>query len=441
VENGSQPSVSRRVAAGATLALFALFGVAALSFALMNLLSVLVAWVGIVVVIFGVSFELRSSGSLRVAWMVIIGIGAVVTVGSLVWLGLASPWALVGALVAIVAIGFSGSYALSQPAPVSHHLSAKNPVLFVNPKSGGGKATEADIAAIAAQRGIQVQILERGDDLTEMAANAIDDGADAIGVAGGDGSLGYVAVVTIDAEIPFICVPAGTRNHFARDLGLDRGDTVGALDAFDGEVRMLDYATVNGRVFLNVASLGLYAETVSNPAYRDAKMETARSTLKALEASGTSFDLRFSDQIGRRHDTADLIMVSSGRYEIKGPPSDIGKRARLDQGQLGIVTLSAADPAAAIEVATLWAAGAIDRFPGWEQWEDSSFEVDSDSTVSIGVDGETVRIEPPLHFEIHAGAFPVAVPGGTPKGPRVSPLGTVGSVGDLWSIAAGRTQE
>lgn len=441
MESGANQSVSRRVAAWLTLLLFGFFGVATLALALSNVLPLFVAWIGMVVVIFGASFELRSSGSMRSVWRGVIVLGAIVAIGSLVWLGWSSPWALLGAIVAVLAIGFLGAYALDVPAPVTGRLSADHPVLFVNPKSGGGKATDADIAAIAARRGIDVRILERGDDLTELAASAIAGGADAIAMAGGDGSLGFVASATIEAGIPFICIPAGTRNHFARDLGLDRSEIVGALDAFNGEIRMLDYATINGRVFLNVASLGLYAETVSDPAYRDAKIETARETLRSLEASGVSFDLQYSDRNGERHDSADLIMVSSGRYAIKGPPGDIGKRAQLDQGHLGVITLNASDPAAAIEVATLWAAGAIDRFRGWEQWEASTFVVESNSTVSIGIDGETVTMEPPLRFEIHAGAFPVAVPQGTPHGPRVSPIGTVGSIGNLWTIAVGGTSK
>ncbi len=213
-----------------------------------------------------------------------------------------------------------------------------------------------------------MQILERGDDLTEMARDVIAGGADAVGVAGGDGSLGYVAQATIEAGIPFICVAAGTRNHFARDLGLDRSDLIGAIDAFNGEVRMIDHATVNGRVFLNVVSMGIYAETVSDPAYRDAKIETARRTLESLAQSGATYDLRHTDRDGRRHDSADLIMVSCGPYQIKGALIDIGKRPRLDSGVLGILTLSAPDPVAAIEAATLSVVGAIDRYEGWSQW-------------------------------------------------------------------------
>ena len=432
-----QPSASQRVAAGLTLFLFGFLGIIAAGLALTNLPELFIAWLGMVVFVFAISFELRSEGKMHLLWKVVAVSGILVVIASLLWLGLSSVWGLLGAVVATFCVGILGSFALHRPVPVVGSLSAKHPVLFVNPKSGGGKATDADIATIATARGIDVQVLKRGDDLTKLTADAIAAGADAIGMAGGDGSLGYVAAATIDAGLPFVCVPAGTRNHFARDLGLDRADIVGALDAFDGEMRLLDYATVNDRVFLNVASLGLYAETVSDPAYREAKLQTARETLRALEASGEAFDLRYVDRDGRPRASADLIMVSSGRYEIKGPPSDIGKRSRLDSGRLGIVTLSAANPAAAVEVATLWAAGAIDRFSGWDQWEEPTFEVGSGGPISIGLDGETASMEPPLLFKVHAGTFQVAVPIGTRHGPRVSPLGTIGSIGRLWSIAIG----
>jgi len=441
VKQGVQPRASQRVAAVGTLSLFALLGLVALGLALTNLLPLLGVWVGIAVVFFALSFELRSSGTARAVWIGVAGTGALASVASLLWLARSSPWGLLGVAIAIAAVGSLGTYALRQHTPVGRPVSAEAPVLFVNPKSGGGKAADADIAEIAAQRGIHVRMLERGDDLTRLAFDAIADGADVIGVAGGDGSLGYVATATIDAGVPFVCIPAGTRNHFARDLGLDRTDIVGALDAFQGELRTIDYATVNGRIFLNVASLGLYAETVSNPAYRDAKVETMRETLRSLEASGEQFDLRFSDRNGQHHDSADLIMVSVGTYEISGRLADIGKRARVDSGRLGVITLSVPDAAATIKLATLWTAGAIDRFPGWDQWEQSSFEVGSGSTVSVGLDGETVSMEPPLRFDVHTGTFSVAVPRGTPYGPRVSPLGTAGSAGRLWAIAMGARPE
>jgi diacylglycerol kinase family enzyme len=102
--------------------------------------------------------------------------------------------------------------------------------------------------------------------------------------------------------VPYVCVPAGTRNHFALDLGLDRGNVVGALDAFtDGVERRIDLAAVNGRPFVNNASLGLYAEVVRSPRYRGAKLRTAAAVLPDLLGPGaTPLDLRHQGRTGRR---------------------------------------------------------------------------------------------------------------------------------------------
>ena len=111
-------------------------------------------------------------------------------------------------------------------------------------------------------------------------------------------------------------IPAGTRNHLALDLGLDRDDVVGALDAFSAGIpRTIDLATVNGRVFVNNASLGLYAEIVASDAYRDAKLRTTLDTLPdLLGADADSLDLHFVDDGGTVHDTADVVLVSNNPY-------------------------------------------------------------------------------------------------------------------------------
>ena len=153
------------------------------------------------------------------------------------------------------------------------------PVLFVNPKSGGGKAARAGLAERARERGIDVIVLRPDDDLAALVDDAVARGADALGVAGGDGSLAVVAAAALAHGLPFVCVPAGTRNHFALDVGVDRGDLVGSLDAFtDGVERRIDVAEVNGRLFLNNVSLGIYGDAVRQPAYRDAKARTLLET-------------------------------------------------------------------------------------------------------------------------------------------------------------------
>ena len=157
----------------------------------------------------------------------------------------------------------------------------------MNPKSGGGKATRFELADAARRRGIEPVVLEPGDDLLQLAEDAVDRGADVIGMAGGDGSQGLVARSRCAATSPFVCIPAGTRNHFALDLGLDRDDVVGALDAFgDAVERRIDLAEVGGRVFVNNVSLGVYAKIVQSPEYRDAKRETTAKLLPELLGPG-----------------------------------------------------------------------------------------------------------------------------------------------------------
>src|SRR5439155_26823580 len=92
--------------------------------------------------------------------------------------------------------------------------------LIVNPRSGDESGTE-ELLAAAAARGVETRVFHPRDDLDELAREAP---VGPLGMAGGDGSLGVVAGVAIERDLPFVCVPYGTRNHFARDLGLDRDD-------------------------------------------------------------------------------------------------------------------------------------------------------------------------------------------------------------------------
>ena len=131
------------------------------------------------------------------------------------------------------------------------------PVLIVNPRSGGGKATRFELVEQCRARGIEPIVFEAGHDLTELATAAVRSGADALGMAGGDGSQAAVAAVAAEHDLSYVCIPAGTRNHFAIDLGIDRTDVVGALDAFvDGVERRIDRGRVNGRAFVNNVAMG-----------------------------------------------------------------------------------------------------------------------------------------------------------------------------------------
>jgi diacylglycerol kinase family enzyme len=230
-------------------------------------------------------------------------------------------------------------------------------------------------------------------------------------MAGGDGSQALVASVAARHDVPHVCVPAGTRNHFALDLGLDRSDVVGALDAFStGVERRIDLATVNGRTFVNNASLGLYAEVVRSPQYRDAKLKTAASILPDLIGpDATPLDLRYTGPDGHEHQTAHLILVSNNPYQL-AHPGGRGTRAQIDGGVLGIVAVMIANADEARKFVALEAAGQVSRFPGWVEWSAPRFEVASGAPVQLGVDGEALIMRSPLIFASSPGALRVRTP-------------------------------
>jgi diacylglycerol kinase family enzyme len=272
----------------------------------------------------------------------------------------------------------------------------RRPVLFLNPRSGGGKATRAGLAERARERGIDAIVLRSDDDLAALVDDAVAGGADALGAAGGDGSLAVVAAAALAHDLPFVCIPAGTRNHFALDVGVDRGDLVGSLDAFtDGVERRIDVAEVNGRLFLNNVSLGIYGDAVREPAYRDAKARTLLETaVEVLGPSAPAAGLELVDDRGRAHRDPAVVLVSNNPYSFD-PPRAPGTRPALDGGQLGVVVLDRPTPAPGRRSARTWTV--------------KQLEVIATALVDAGIDGEAVELSPPLHFVIRPAALRVRI--------------------------------
>ena len=233
-------------------------------------------------------------------------------------------------------------------------------------------------------------------DLAAMIAEALEAGADALGAAGGDGSLGLVAAAACANRLPFVCVPAGTRNHFARDLGLDPGNPVAALDAFDDRVEgRIDMGEVNGRPFLNVVSLGIYGEAVRRPAYRDAKLSTLLQTVRTVLGPGTeAHELKLVDDEGAEHRHPAIVLVSNNPYALDRPVAQ-GARPALDSGRLGIIVIDAPHGG---------------RPPAGRAWSATALEVDAPGTVHAGLDGEAIELNPPLSFAIRPRALRVWMP-------------------------------
>jgi diacylglycerol kinase family enzyme len=333
------------------------------------------------------------------AAILLVGFGATLIVGDV--LGEAI---LAAALLGLAAFAAQATFRIHVPLPAVDP--PKHPVMVWNPKSGGGKAVTFHIADEARARGIEPIELQRGDDLLQLVRDAVDNGADALAAAGGDGTQALVATIAAELDLPFACIPAGTRNHFALDLGVDRDDVVGALDAFvNGGEKRVDLAEVNGRVFVNNTSLGIYAEAVQSSGYRDAKLRTMLDTIP--EFTGTearAHDLKYVGPDGTTRSRAAVIMVSNNSYRL-GHLTGSGTRPRLDDGELGIAVLGA--PADGTRSRTRLV-----------QWNVAQFDVSSDQPVPVGVDGEALVMDPPLRFKIRPGALRVRI---APQHPGASP--------------------
>ena len=331
------------------------------------------------------------------------------------------------ALLALAATAARAAFRIRSPLPPAPAPS--RPVLFLNPKSGGGKAEQFDLADEARDRGIEPVELEPDDDLEGLVRRAVAGGADGLAMAGGDGSQAVVASVAAEFDMPYACIPAGTRNHFALDLGVDRDDCVGALDAFvDGGYRRVDLGRVNGRIFVNNVSLGLYAEAVQRKGYREAKLRTLLSTVPdLLGPDGEGMNLSWRSPSGREHSSGVAILVSNNQYRL-GRAVGSGTRPRIDAGLLGVTVV--VDPAGD---------GAPAQAP-WREWSAPEFEVRSDDPVAAGIDGEAATLEPPLAFEIIPRVLTVHIarqhPGGSPS--ASIPEGMLAGLGALLGIAAGR---
>jgi len=357
---------------------------------------------------------------------------------------------LVAFAVAIVAFAVASRLAVRQartardadpvrPAPRSSR--PKRAVLLINPKSGGGKAERFDLPREARKRGVQPVVLGPGDDLLELAKRALGDGAEVIGMAGGDGSQALVATIAMQHDVPHVCIPAGTRNHFALDLGLDRDDVVGALDAFtDAVERRIDLARVNERVFVNNASLGVYAQVVQSDAYRDAKLETWTQMLPdLLGPDAPPIDLEFNGPDTTEYTDAPLVLVSNNPYQLTHL-AGAGTRARLDTGRLGIVAARIRSAGDVAELVTLETIGQPNRFRGLLEWSQPEFEIRSSSSVAVGLDGEALMLEPPLRFASLPGALRVLLPRNAPgTSPAAATVSlTRNDLTVLLRIAAGR---
>lgn len=346
-------------------------------------------------------------------------------------------------LVLLAAFNLLGQYAVRAVAGAADHFRHErfrpdHPVMIGNPWSGGGKVDSFGLEDLAAELGVEVVMLAEGLDLEQLARDAVARGADAIGMAGGDGSQALVASIAVEHDIPYVCIPAGTRNHLALDLGLDREDPRSAMAAFtQGVERRIDYGTVNGRLFVNNVSLGVYAEIVQQDAYRDAKVETTLDLLPdLLGQQAEPFDLQLTLPDGTEIDGAYLVQVSNNPY-LDSSLLQFGERPRIDTGQLGAIVLWEGSDVKLAEIITAAATRRLDQTGALASIECTELQVRSRSgRAYAGVDGEALRLTTPLEFRIHQRGLRLLVPPGNIDAAHERATGNV-TLNRLWQIARG----
>lgn len=388
-----------------------------------------VGWAGLVLTAAGVWWMLTHTGWIRVLAVLLVAVAPLAVLvlyaaAGLLWVVLVSLglWALAVA---------AGRAALAEDTPPgmperSAHR-AERPFLIMNPRSGGGKVGKFHLAERARALGAEVVVLDpdRPQDVAELARQAVRGGADLLGVAGGDGTQALVAAVAVEHDVPFMVISAGTRNHFAMDLGLDRKDPSRCLEALtDGVELRVDLGYLHaggpadrsaGRVFVNSASFGVYAEVVQSPAYRDDKVRTILEMLPDLltHDSGARLGVRAGSLA---LDGPQAVLVSNNPYQ-RGDSAGLGRRERLDTGELGVLGIGVENAA---EAAELLLHGGQGR--GLTECTAREVVVEADAPdLPVGVDGEALTLAAPVHCRLAPGALRVRVPRHRPGVPRSAP--------------------
>jgi diacylglycerol kinase family enzyme len=385
-----------------------------------SLALVLVGLAGLALTLAGVWWALTNKGLVR-GLAIALAAAAPVTV-LILYTRARLTWVVLLAL-GLLALGVAAGRAALRRDAIPERMQEydvappRRPFLIMNPRSGGGKVTRFGLKDKAEALGATVALLEGPGtvDVGELARTAVANGADLLGVAGGDGTQALVAGIAAEHGIPLLVISAGTRNHFALDLGLDREDPSRCLDALqDGVELHVDLGFIGDRPFVNNASFGAYAAVVQSPAYRDDKTRTTLDQLPGLLVGQQGPRL-----VARAENVTvegpQAVLVSNNQYGM-GDIAGLGRRARLDRATLGVfaVTVNSAAQAAGL------LRGRNSR--GLTSLVGPQVVVDADaSQIPVGVDGEALVLDTPVRCTVQPAALRVRVPRHRPGVPDPKP--------------------
>ena len=420
---GAKETRSQRWLARLSLLLACLAAVILVVFAgLKSFIMLAVALAGAVVTLTAAYYFLSRRGVVRWVSLVIAVLAPIAVIvahaaAHLLWVAILAVaiWVLAGVAARLALAGDRGTDWRMPEYPAQPR--AAHPFLIMNPRSGGGKVGRFDLKRKAESLGAEVFLMEGPEevDVAAVARDAVARGADLLGVAGGDGTQALVAGIAAQHGLPFVVISAGTRNHFALDLGLDREDPAASLDALsDGVELHVDLGMIGGQTFVNNASFGAYAEVVESPAYRDDKMGTTLELLPDL-LQGHNGARLVAQADGMRIEAPKALLVANNPYGM-GDVAGLGRRARLDRGILGVISVNVGSAAQAAGLLRGRHATGVTVLTA------KRIEISTDAPqIPVGIDGEAVSLPAPVVCTIHPGALRVWVPRNRPGVPQPKP--------------------
>jgi diacylglycerol kinase family enzyme len=297
-------------------------------------------------------------------------------------------------------------------------------VVIVNASAGtvaGGdsESFRASLAEAFRQHGIEAELqLVEGGNIHESAAMALaaahERKIEAVVVGGGDGTIRTVAGVLAGSSVPLGILPLGTLNHFAKDLGIPPELEAAAAVIGNGYTRRIDLGEVNDEVFVNNSSLGIYPYLVA-----DRERQTSETSRPKWIAASLAF-LRVLRRFPTRRLTVRFgggaepirtpcLFVGNNEYEVS--PLAIGKRMKLDGGELWLCVANQRDPARFLWLALRLIVGMADPAKELVSAHVAAVEITSRSSrLPVALDGEVVTMRPPLLYRSRPGDLVVFAP-------------------------------
>ena len=293
--------------------------------------------------------------------------------------------------------------------------------VVLNGRSGSG-AAEASVRRIRelceeARREVRVE-LASGKGIAKAARSAVDAGCELLVGGGGDGTIGTIAAVAAEAGLPFGVLPLGTRNHFARDLGLPL-DLEGATQVIlAGHMRTVDLGEVNGRVFINNSSLGVYPRLVrlreKMMKYGLAKWAAALWALLAVLRAHPFMAVRITADGEPMVRRTPFVFIGNNEYRMEGLSA--ARRESLSDGQLALYVMNASGRRNLLWLAWQILRGRTAELKELEVFRVAEAEIElKRSSTHVALDGELVTMRGALTYRVLPEALEVFAPPPEPE--------------------------